>query len=873
MTDSASEQQNDPEAPTPPARQINRTLLAESSLYGVPYAAYSDMSPRERGAVKGRWALKIRQEAKRRNIDPDEFLAMSEDAREEARNNFPEHVPPRGPTPRAVAKTFEEVARKHSRVEDDEPVYEEPVRPKRAPVAQMYDEGLAEGEPDTHSPMDDVPPTEFDPKMRASATIGEVRPVDNEDLVGWKQPRNLRDVYARFTIGDGQHFVRVERIDPKVWQQVPCSGYLGEIREPISEPEFHAWYGGRVYALTVYGPDPKGRRDPSTGLPVIKAKTEPFRYTVPLLPPNLAAPPGASPTKQGDMQMNPFLTQQGHTPATPADAQMHKSTLDFFTGMLARGEQERDQLRRTVLEGGGSTKEVLGIVSETSNKALEAAQRAAEQRENVLRDQIRESKEDNRRLSEKLDKLLEEKQQGRANPVQDAVSLMQTVNPSKNSEEEVKRLREAHVEEMTRVREGHREAMVALKDRQDDELKRLRERLDDVEKQGRARMDEAERRWRDREKELRDQMELQRRDERDAADRRVQENTARFEDRIKDMREQHGRELRMQSEQHTTRVDTTKGTWEMQLSNAKERITRLEAELEEAQAEAERSKDPVQVIEKVTAQAEALGFSKTDENANQTAGERFIGTVGMGLSKALETMNEWLPRAMAARAATPELPPGAQGAPRALPQGQGMAPGMAQQQRIVRPQNRRAVAWATEGSVPIAGQRPVIPPEVTAPPVQAQPMAPQPFQPASVQAQPSPPAPVPQPVQEMPQPMPAQEQAPAPTNGQSRNTMGAIFPDSAIVEFRAEVERAINAGLPADVFASRFVQAFPEQTMMLVQAHKPEELGEIVKAMPGGGASVILRRDGRRWVEQLWQQIIAQHQARAGQPQQQGAQA
>ena len=867
MTESASASQSE----TGP-RPIDRTLLTESNLYGVPYAAYSDMTPRERGAIKARWAKKIRGEAKRRGIDQDEFLSMSEDEREEARKNFPERAPQ--PAPTAPRKSFEDIMRSHSpRDEGDEPA--RPVRAPRysPPVAEMYDEGLAEGDPETHSPMDDAPPTEFDPKMRANATLGDVRPVDNEDLVGWKQPRNLRDVYARFTIGDGQHFVRVERIDPKVWQQIPCSGYLGEIREPISEPEFHAWYGGRVYALTVYGPDPRGRRDPSTGLPVIKAKTEPFRYTVPLLPPNLSVPPGASPTKQGDMQMNPFYTQQGQMPATPADAQMHKSTLDFFSTQLARGEEERQQLRRTVLEGGGSTKDVLGIVSETSAKALEAAQRAAEARETALRDQIKESKEDNRRLNEKLDKLLDEKQQGRANPVQDAVSLMQTVNPGKNSEEEVKRLREAHTEEMSRVREGHRESLSALKERQDDELKRLRERLDDVEKVGRGKLDDAERRWREREKELRDQMDQQRRDEREAADRRVQENTARFDDRIKDMRDQHTRELRMQTEQHATRVDTTKSTWEMQLANAKEQAARLKEDLEEAQAEAERSKDPVQVMEKVTAQAEAMGFTKKEDD--QTAGERFIGTVGMGLSKALETMNDWLPRAMAARGPQPPaLPPGQPGAPRGLPPGQ-RGP-QQQQQQPPRQQSRRTVAWATAGSIPVAGQQPIMPPEqAVASPVQAQPMpVAQPFQPAPpVQEQPAQAAPAPAQPAPAPQEPQQQPQQASPSNGHATHVFAAIFPDEAIVAFREEAERAINVGLPADVFAQRFVEGYPAQTLMLVRQHKAEELIEVVKSMPDGAGSVILRRDGKRWVEKLWQQMAAQHQALAAQPQQQGAQA
>jgi hypothetical protein len=863
-------QRDDPVAP--PERQIDRKLLTESRLFGVPYAAYTEMTPRERGAVKGRWVNKLRQEAKRRNVDADEFVSMTEEAREEARANFPEHIRAQpGPTVRRrvpANKTIEDIARAHADDDDDPPPSS---RQPRSQVAELYDEGLTDGEPETYSQMDDVPPTEADPKMRANATLGDVRPTDNEDLVGWKQPRNLRDVYARFTIGDGQHFVRVERIDPKVWQQIPCSGYLGEIREPVTEPEFHAWYGGRVYALTVYGPDPKGRRDASTGLPIIKAKTEPFRYTVPMLPPNLAVLPGNNPTRQqqGESQMHPFAqfgAPQG-LPATPADAQMHKTNIDFMQNLLRTSEEEKKELRRAA-EHSGPSKDVLQVVSETSKQAVEQANRAADQREAALQEQLKQAREDNRALAAKIEKVSEQQQQSRPNPVQDAVSLMNTVNPGRSSEEEVKRLREAHTEEAARIREGHRESLAALKERQDDELKRLRERLDDVEKVGRSKLDDAERRWREREKELRDQMDQQRRDERDTAERRVTETVARFEDRMKDLREQHNRELRMQTEQHATRVDTTKGTWEMQLTNSKERIARLEADLEEAQAEAERSKDPVQVMEKVTAQAEAMGFTKKEDD--QTAGERFIGTVGMGLSKALETMNDWLPRAMAARG--PGLPPGPS-APRALPPGPGGQPGM-QQQRVARQPNRRAVAWASQGSIPIAGQQPTIPADVIPPPVvmvQPQPMAPQPFQPPPFQTQPMPE----QPVQAAPPPAyippPVPQQQPVPqTNGHSTNALGAIFPDEAIVEFRTEVERAINAGMPADMFAERFVKAFPEPTAMLVQAHKPDDFIGVIRGMPNGAESVILRRDGKRWVDKLWEQIVVQHQARA---QQQGAQA
>ena len=81
------------------------------------------MSLRERGAMKTRWANKLRAEARRRNVDPDEFLAMTEDAREEARQSHPERVQqpqPKRASPKPtepVRKSFEDVMRGHP--EDD----------------------------------------------------------------------------------------------------------------------------------------------------------------------------------------------------------------------------------------------------------------------------------------------------------------------------------------------------------------------------------------------------------------------------------------------------------------------------------------------------------------------------------------------------------------------------------------------------------------------------------------------------------------------------------------------------------------------------------------------------------------------------------
>ena len=444
------------------------------------------------------------------------------------------------------------------------------------------------------------------------------------------------------------------------------------------------------------------------------------------------------------------------------------------------------------------------------------------------------------------------------------MTIVDRLNPAKTAEEQVTRMREGHKEEMDRLRESHKEGMTALKERHDDELKRSRERLQDAESQSRAKLDELERRGREREKELRDQMEQQRRDERDAADRRVKETVDRFEDRMKDLKSQHERELRMQESQHVTRVDTSKGSWDMQIANYKDKIAHLEEELAAAKEEADASKDPVQVMEKAKASAEALGFKK-DENEPQTAWERFAATAGIGLSKALESVDQWLPKAVeAARSGGQQPPAGAPG--RMLPN--GMQP-PAQQQQQRPPQQRQAprrqVAWATQSSIPVAGQHPVTPADIAPPqaqPVQAQPVP---------MAAPSGPQQTTSQVEPMSGPPPEAQTAVADpqSNGQAPNALyGAIFPDEIILQFRAEVERAINGGMPPDSFADRFVNQFPQPSAMLVQAHQPEQFIEIIKKMPNGASSVILRRDGRRWIEKLWDDIVQKHRTLAP-PQQQ----
>jgi hypothetical protein len=92
-----------------------------------------------------------------------------------------------------------------------------------------------------------------------------------------------------------------------------------------------------------------------------------------------------------------------------------------------------------------------------------------------------------------------------------------------------------------------------------------------------------------------------------------------------------------------------------------------------------------------------------------------------------------------------------------------------------------------------------------------------------------------------------------------------------ISSFRQEVEMAIETGFSADMFAERFAQAYPEPSVQLTSRLEPKDVFEIVEAM-GGADSPILRRDGKKWVESMWEALCdATATAAEGQPPQPSA--
>ena len=169
------------------------------------------------------------------------------------------------------------------------------------------------------------------------------------------------------------------------------------------------------------------------------------------------------------------------------------------------------------------------------------------------------------------------------------------------------------------------------------------------------------------------------------------------------------------------------------------------------------------------------------------------------------------------------------------------------------------MAWATAGSVPIAGAPSPIPPSPNEPMQAAAPAE------APAQAEPAPqaeaaPTAAPAQAAQAAQAAPAEAQ-PAATAPSGPPDAQTVFPDHVISEFKNHVEQAINVGMPAEAFASRFVGAQPEGAMTLIHYYKADDFVTRIAAMPGGAESAITRRDGKKWVDKLWAAIPVAYEA------------
>lgn len=835
-----------PEAPAADEQTISKLdvdLLAQAKGLGVSYAIYKNLSHRERAALKSRRSTELREEARAHGIPETKYLGMTTREREAAR---------------AEAKHKSEL-----------PEAGEGERPSEAPEERDEERAFT-----VHTSMDDVPPDEA-PQHRKTMTMGGIEEVATPtDFVGESPPGNLADLYERYPVGDGVHYLRVERTKPLRFRDQDVAGYLGDQYAPIDEAEFQLRYGGRQYKVILYGPDPKGRTDSNTGNIRIKALTKPIDIKVPHLEPRwiLPAVEVAKQEQEGKMKdvFNPF---SGIAPASQADAAIHKTNIDAIGRVMDRQAQENERLRKETTNS-GPTETVLGLVASTSQQALETARHDSESREKILNDQLTAARaaaaaaqERSDRNIQALTEKIEQVQAAKPDQGDQTLKLLQATR-EQFTESERQRMERMYREDAKRQAEAHQS-----------ELSREKNRFEEQGEHYRRQLEEQARRATTREKELTDEITRVRTHEKEVAEDRLRDADSRAESRINDMKAAYEREMRSNRENWDLASKTEKTALDIQMANERDKAEAARLEAERLRGDLDRAQDPAQVIAKAQADAEALGFQKKDESAPEGAAERFATAAGAGVGKALETMDNWLPSLMGRGA-----PPGP--APRALPQGvtpqqaAALAARQAPPQQMHRraptapagPRGARSMQWGTEGSPqrrPRAQGSP--PPQAAAPP-----------QAPVTQAAP---APQPRPEQH------AQPQAPdqpasveggsGPAGTPPQGAPPAAAKSEGFGNFSAEVVEALLTQLGEAVdtsydptgYGDAFVGNYPAETYGLVSGHTCDQLLEFIeKKYP---SSACVRRDGREWMRTMWERMIARHQqvaqAQAQQLAQQGA--
>jgi hypothetical protein len=796
-------------------KDVTEKLRAEAERMEVDPELYIQSTPRERGLLKARAHRQIKNRARKVGLNPEDFLDLSPEDR--------------------VAAEQEAAA---PRNDDDEEEEEEEEEVSGAP--RVFSEAM------------DVPADDMNPSRRNGVTIGTIVDLESPDLVGDQPPLTLADLYARWPIGrpGGEDFyIRVERIQPKKFQEINCAGFLANVRRLMNEEQFGRWFGGREYHLTIYGPNPRGRRD-ANGDVIIKRLTQPIHVVVPHVPPNLNVMPAVMPASPGPQEAsmfphdpsNPFATIFPHPPMTSADANIHASSLKFAENMFRQQQEELKEARRGQNNNNGGDLKILGFASDMTKTQVESAQRDAERREQILRDQMKEERATRREMEQELRSVKERMEQAGLSRSGESIEFL------KFGDQAAQRQSEYYRQQLDNLQRSHEESLKLLRQSHDEELKRERERLRDLEEHFKRVAEDDRRAAADREKSLREEVERIRREERDSADRRVADTEKVAEQRYRDQEKAHERELRTIKDNMEVRYGSEKNRLEFELVAVKERMEETKSEMSRIREES----DPVQIIEKRRAEMKALGFVERDPEAPTSVWERFAQAAGGGVGQflaradlgqvmgAISAMSSPQQRQMPPPGARPQLPPGPQ---------QQMSPQAQQQMQQAQVRRRRAETWASQGS-PVAKAPTQVP---NAPPIMHAPVE-QPAQAASV-PQPQQPDQAAPPV--APQPAPVEPPPASPPQiRMPRGKFHAIFDDQAILAFLQNVEGAINMGFPPKEFAQRLYEQLPEQSMHLVQGFTPEDAIEYVRSIPEAAGSPILRRDGAKWLHKLWPAIL-----------------
>lgn len=694
---------------------------------------------------------------------------------------------------------------------------------------------------------DDLPPEER-PMQRDGFTVGPIQPPDGMDLpdfAGRPPPGNLTELCQLFPIGNGQHYIRVERTQPKSFGGRSIAGLLTEIRYPIAEVEFARRFGGGHYELVVYGPDPTGRPDPLTGQTMVKPLTKKIGVDYPGNPileasdmdPGIPGYPG-----YGRRPLGPT----GMPSMGPADASAMKSNLDFAGRLITEERAENRELRRQVAaqpaSNAGALEPVLGVMKEQTKLVADSLGNEANRQQKVYELQINQQNETISALRDELRRLRDKPVDNNAGAWGAMAEVVKAAAPQGRSSDELTRITDSHRDELRRVNESHRDdntrreeahkrEVEGVRSTYEERIRILNSEVETERRRGRDDVANERRIHEDREKQLRDQY-----------DERIRQTGDRHAADLERMRTDHQRELQS-VERNANLVAKTK---EVSLET---RITSLQEQLDRARNEAADKEDLEAQLAKTEHMASLLGFTRNEGPKDWK--EHLAAAFSHAISNADKILDAGARTLAAAKAAPgqPGGPPGPQQQQMGPPPGYGPPPGLPPHRG--RPSTQATRTWAVDEGAPLpvdysAGKQ--TPPQYGPPPVQQQPV------------QPAPPAPQPQPMYPVtPQAYPQQQQvAPPPDPGPPGPPPNGAHPGPQVTPQDMEVfrimaeQRCLQGALPAS-FAEELVGKIGlENARAFLTAITAERLHEALSGDPNMASSPLVRRDGQRWLAQVF---------------------
>lgn len=732
------------------------------------------------------------------------------------------------------------------------------------------------------------------PSRRPDPTLEEVQVLDDElapDLSSGP-PKTLEDLLAKFPVGDGQHFIRVNRKQPKSWQGYACAGLQRPIKDPLCYEDFVEIYGGGEYSLVVLGPPRKGGiYDPATGKLRPKALTGEVVFTVPW---DVAGYGGYAPNAESaliDVEAEEAASPEGTTmrfqqaasrgPVTPATAAMFKTQVEADE----RREERHDRMRREnedrerqernrelaavvpvvehLKEMGKSAVDIAAAQTETIRREANEDKRRLMDHAEELRKELREREE---RAREREERLRQEMAQNNKLDLGGIAQLLETMRPKddgsalssalESARAEVGRVQEAASREMERIVRANNEERKLWEDRMREERDRADRRIREAEELADRRVIEAERR-----------SERLVQEARNDADRQLKAQETLYTMQLHNADKNLDRDRSTLTTAFEARMQAEKAALEAKISTLEHECKRRAEESERFRNEAEANKDIVKKIQEFSAVAEQLGFSKGSESGEDDGeakeeGINWKSILSSAMMQGITTLPAIISNAGEAAARlkggpAPQqlnsLPPQAFMAPTLPPP--PMAP-------------RMELPFASESSGPIFA--PPSPHEAIsfynhpAPAPVQRVRRQQPEQQAIV--------PVATPVPEFTQkpqinvaPEPAQPSAPQPSRASRRHAKSAErltkeqpseegdmgISNDQILAFRPALESAIAEGQDPVQVAKDLKSQYGFIVGIIAKQLDPQRVSVAVMSAPDGAASLLVKPEGQQWLAKL----------------------